>query len=187
MSKSKLVPSAQVLTWERSQRVTVSKCQCCGTWPQSTIWPQCSVERVDSLKWKRMCCFLLFTRVWKILHLPRLRENVGDINVRCVDFTQSPLSYSYSYCVTWQWCRTSAASTGAGLEVALCEDGGDGGGVVQAVVVVWAQGRGVQGWALSRLSLPPVRHHHHHQHHYHHHSHCSCTCYIKQVLCHSLI
>lgn len=31
--------------------------------------------------------------------------------------------------------------TGAGLEVALSEDGGDGGRVVQAVVVViWAQG-----------------------------------------------
>lgn len=34
-----------------------------------------------------------------------------------------------------------AALTGAGLEVALGEDGGDGGGVEQAVVVVRAQGR----------------------------------------------
>lgn len=58
-------------------------------------------------------------------------------------------------------CLWSAVLTGAGLEVALSEDGGDGGGIIQAVVIVWAEGWWIQNWANCCTGFSPATQNHH--------------------------
>lgn len=135
----------------------------------------------NSLKWMDVLfCFLQFTQVWKIT--PLLTSIICNLSCRSVHpslvvcsayhsaiYTPSlqnrpTTAYNSLYYFPKQCyifpppsCAWSAVLTGARLEVALSEDGGNGGGVIQAVIVIiWAEGWWIQSWAHCYLSFSPV-------------------------------
>lgn len=127
---------------------------------------------------QKMFCFLPFT------HSPTNLNNMSFISqvlypslIFCIVYhtafwlySQSTKQLSYPsfhffpiqcYVFLPSRCLWSAVLTGAGLEVALSEDGGDGGGIIQAVVIVWAEGWWIQNWANCCTGFSPATQNHH--------------------------
>lgn len=133
---------------------------------------------------QRMFCFLPFTRVWNSILL--LHSTISHLNPRSVhpslfactvyhsgfwldsQSKMQPPQPSISFFNSAMCCHPHPALTGAGLEVALSEDGGDGRGVIQAVVIIWTESWWIQSGAHCCLGFSPVTHNHHGYYQRHH-------------------